>query len=308
MNDMATQAVNWVRFQQSLTPDKPFFVYFAPGAVHAPHHVPQKYIDKQKGRFDAGWDVIRQRIFENQKRLGVIPPDTKLADKPKDIKDWADLSAYEKKLFARQAEVFAAYLDMTDTETGRLIQAIEDMGELDNTLIFYIAGDNGTSAEGLMNGLYNEMTYFNAEPKGSDVDFMMKYYDAWGDPDHLPAHGGGLGGLLRFAVHLDQAGGLQLRRNSQRPGCPLARRHQGRGRDPHTVAPRDRRRADRPGSLQAATTTHRQRCAAAADRRREHGSTASTMPELRTGTRSSTSKCSATAESISTAGLPARFT
>ncbi len=186
MNDMATQAINWIRFQQALTPDKPFFVYFAPGAVHAPHHVPQSYIDKQKGRFDEGWDVIRERIYEQQKKLGVIPADTKLAKKPADIKDWKDLSAKEKKLFARQAEVFAAYLDMTDHETGRVIQAIEDMGELDNTLIFYIAGDNGTSAEGLMNGLYNEMTYFNNEPKGSDVDFMLKHYDNWGDPTTYP--------------------------------------------------------------------------------------------------------------------------
>jgi len=186
MNDMATKSIEWIHFQQALTPDKPFFVYFAPGAVHAPHHVPQSYIDKQKGRFDEGWDVIRERIFENQKKLGVIPPDTKLARKPDDIKDWADLSDKEKKLFARQAEVFAAYVDMTDHETGRLIQAIEDMGELDNTLIFYIAGDNGTSAEGLMNGLYNEMTYFNNEPRGSDVDFMLQHYDNWGDPTTYP--------------------------------------------------------------------------------------------------------------------------
>ena len=186
MNDMATRAIEWVRFQQSLTPDKPFFVYFAPGAVHAPHHVPQSYIDKQKGNFDAGWDVIRERIFEQQKQLGVIPADTKLAAKPDDIKDWDDLSANEQKLFARQAEVFAAYLDMADHETGRLIQAIEDLGELDNTLIFYIAGDNGTSAEGVMNGLYNEMTYFNNEPKGSDVDFMLQYYDEWGGPTTYP--------------------------------------------------------------------------------------------------------------------------
>ena len=186
MNDMATQAINWVRFQQSLTPDKPFFVYFAPGAVHAPHHVPKSYIEKQKGKFDEGWDVIRKQIFENQKKLGVIPKDTKLAKKPKDIKDWKDLSDKEKKLFARQAEVFAAYLDMADHETGRVIQAIEALGELDNTLIFYIAGDNGTSAEGLMNGLYNEMTYFNNEPRGSDIDFMLTHYDNWGDPTTYP--------------------------------------------------------------------------------------------------------------------------
>jgi arylsulfatase len=186
MNDMATKSIEWMRFQQALTPDKPFFVYFAPGAVHAPHHVPQSYIDKYKGKFDAGWDVIREQIFENQKKLGVIPADTKLAPKPADIKDWKDLSDKEKKLFARQAEVFAGFLDMTDHETGRVIQAIEDMGELDNTLIFYIAGDNGTSAEGGMGGLYNEMTYFNGVAKGSDIDFMMEHYDDWGGPNTYP--------------------------------------------------------------------------------------------------------------------------
>jgi len=186
MNDMATQSIDWIRFQQSLTPDKPFFMYFAPGAVHAPHHVPQSYIDKHKGQFDEGWDVIRERIFEQQKKLGVIPADTQLAKKPADIKDWADLSAKEQKLFARQAEVFAAFLEMTDHETGRVIQAIEDLGELDNTLIFYIAGDNGTSAEGGMGGLYNEMTYFNAEPRGSDIDLMLEHYDDWGGPTTYP--------------------------------------------------------------------------------------------------------------------------
>ena len=186
MNDMATKSIEWMRFQQALTPDKPFFVYFAPGAVHAPHHVPKSYIDKQKGKFDEGWDVIRKRIYEQQKKLGVIPKDTKLAEKPEDIKDWKELSANEKKLFARQAEVFAAYLDMADHETGRVIQAIEDMGELDNTLIFYIAGDNGTSAEGLMNGLYNEYTYFNNVAKGSDIDYMLEHYDEWGGPSTYP--------------------------------------------------------------------------------------------------------------------------
>lgn len=186
MEDMATQAIKWIRFQQSLTPEKPFFTYFAPGAVHAPHHVPKSYIKKWKGKFDEGWDVIRQRIFEKQKALGVIPKKTKLAAKPDDIKDWADLSAKQKKLFARQAEVFAAFLEMADYETGRVIQAIDDLGELDNTLIFYIAGDNGTSAEGGMNGLYNEMTYFNAEPEGSDLDTMLKHYDSWGDETTYP--------------------------------------------------------------------------------------------------------------------------
>jgi len=184
MNDMTTQAINWIREQQSLTPDKPFFTYFAPGATHAPHHVPESYIKKHEGKFDKGWDVIRQQIFENQKKLGVIPADTKLARKPKDIKDWADLSDDAKKMFSRQAEVFSAFIDMADTEIGRLIQAIDDLGELDNTLIIYIAGDNGTSAEGGMNGLYNETTYFNGVP--ATVPDLLKHYDDWGGPTTYP--------------------------------------------------------------------------------------------------------------------------
>ena len=186
LTDMTTRAIEWMKFQQALTPEKPFFVYYAPGATHAPHHVPKSYIAKQKGRFDAGWDVLRQQIYERQLASGVIPKGTKLAPKPDWIKNWDTLSANEKKLFSRQAEVFAAYVDMTDTEIGRLVQAVEDIGELDNTLILYIAGDNGTSAEGVANGLYNEMTYFNAEPRGSDVDVMLEYYDEWGGPETYP--------------------------------------------------------------------------------------------------------------------------
>ncbi len=186
MNDMTTQCINWMRFQQTLTPDKPFFIYFTPGAVHAPHHVPKEYIKKYKGKFDEGWDVIRERTYVQQKEMGLIPANTKLADKPDDIKDWVDLSDNEKKLFARQAEVFAAFLEMTDAEIGRFLQAIKDLGEMDNTLIYYIAGDNGTSAEGGLTGLYNEMTYFNNEPKGSDVEFMLNYYDDWGAPNTYP--------------------------------------------------------------------------------------------------------------------------
>jgi arylsulfatase A-like enzyme len=184
--DMTTKAIEWIEFQQALTPEKPFFVYFATGSTHAPHHVPKSYIEKQKGRFDQGWDALRQQIYEHQLASGVIPAGTKLAPKPEWIKDWDNLSADEKRLFSRQAAVFAAYIDMTDTEIGRLIQAVEDMGELDNTLIFYIAGDNGTSAEGLANGLYNEMTMFNEEPRGSDVQFMLRYYDEWGGPETYP--------------------------------------------------------------------------------------------------------------------------
>ena len=184
LEDMTDQAISWVRFQQALTPDKPFFIYYAPGATHAPHHVPKEYIEKHKGEFDAGWDVIREEIFKQQKELGVIPADTVLADKPEAIRDWADLSSDEQKLFAHQAEVFAGFIDMTDHEIGRLVKAIEDMGELDNTIIFYIAGDNGTSAEGGTNGLYNEMSYFNQYEES--VEFMLEHMDEWGSEKTYP--------------------------------------------------------------------------------------------------------------------------
>src|SRR5262249_49815210 len=132
MTDMTNQAIAWMRYQKSLTPDKPFFMYFAPGATHAPHHVPKPWIAKYKGRVDHVWDAIREVTQARQKRLGVVPPETKLAPKPEAIKDWATLGADEKKLFARQMEVFAGYGEYADTEVGRLIKAVEATGQLDN--------------------------------------------------------------------------------------------------------------------------------------------------------------------------------
>ena len=180
MNDMTNQAINWMRYEKSLTPDKPFFIYFAPGATHAPHQVPKEWIAKYKGKFDQGWDKLREETLARQKRLGVVPADTKLAAKPEAIKDWDKLTAEEKKLFARQMEVFAGFGEYTDTEIGRLVKAIEDMGQLDNTLIFYIVGDNGASAEGGMNGMFNEMTYFNGVDE--TVQDVLKHYDELGGP------------------------------------------------------------------------------------------------------------------------------
>jgi len=180
MTDMTNQAINWMRYQKSLTPDKPFFIYFAPGATHAPHHVPREWIAKYKGKFDQGWDKLREETLARQKRLGVVPQETKLAPKPRAIKDWDKLSGAEKKLFARQMEVFAGFGEYTDYEIGRLIKAIEDMGQLDNTLVFYIVGDNGASAEGGMSGLFNEMTYFNGVAE--TVEDVLKHYDELGGP------------------------------------------------------------------------------------------------------------------------------
>jgi arylsulfatase A-like enzyme len=145
---MTNQAINWVKAQQSMTPDKPFFVYFATGAVHAPHHVPKAWADKYEGKFDKGWDQTRQETTESQKTMGIIPADTKLAPRPEDIKAWDALPAEHRKLFSRQAEVFAGFMEQTDHEVGRFVNAIEDIGEMDNTLFIYVAGDNGTSAEG----------------------------------------------------------------------------------------------------------------------------------------------------------------
>lgn len=183
-NDMTNQAISWVRFQQALTPDKPFFVYYAPGATHAPHHVPQEWIDKQKGKFDQGWDKLREETLERQKKLGIVPSNTQLPPKPDGIKDWDSLTAEEKKLFCRQMEVYAAFAEHTDYEIGRLVSAIEDLGELNNTVFIYIAGDNGASAEGQMNGMFNENTYFNQVPE--TVPDMLKHYDEWGSPNTYP--------------------------------------------------------------------------------------------------------------------------
>jgi len=184
MTDMTNQAMTWMKFQKSLTPEKPFFIYFAPGATHAPHHVPAEWIAKYKGKFDQGWDKLREETLARQIKLGVVPEGTKLAPKPEAIKDWDKLSPDEKKLFARQMEVYAAFGEYTDHEIGRLIAALKETGQYDNTLIFYIIGDNGTSAEGGMNGMYNEMTYFNGVQE--TVQDMLKHYNEWGGPSTYP--------------------------------------------------------------------------------------------------------------------------
>jgi arylsulfatase A-like enzyme len=182
--DMTNQAISWVRFQKALAPDRPFFMYFAPGATHAPHHVPAEWIEKYKGKFDQGWDKIREVTLERQKKMGIVPAGTPLAPKPTDIKDWDKLSADERKLFAKQMEVYAGFAEHTDYEVGRLIEAVKDLGVMENTIVIFIAGDNGASAEGQMNGMFSEMTYFNGVPE--TVPDMLKHYDEWGSPSTYP--------------------------------------------------------------------------------------------------------------------------
>ena len=213
MTDLANQAIRWTRSQKSLTPDRPFFVYFAPGATHAPHHVPKAWIEKYKGKFDQGWDKVREETLARQIALGVVPEGTTLAPKPEAIKDWDTLGADEKKLFARQMEVFAGFAEYTDYEVGRLIDSIEAMGQLENTLVFYIAGDNGASAEGTMNGLFNEMTYFNGVPE--TVPEILKHYDELGGPDSYGHYAAGwaVAGNAPFAWTKQVAGSYGGTRN-----------------------------------------------------------------------------------------------
>jgi len=179
---MADDAIDWMNRIQQIDPQKPFFVYYVPGGTHAPHHPTPEWIKRihDLHLFDGGWNKLRDTIFANQKRMGVIPQDAKLTSWPKELlKDWDQCTPDEKKLFIRQVEVFAAYVAYTDHEIGRVIQAVEDLGKLDNTLIIYINGDNGTSAEGTLNGTPNEVAFFNGV--SVPVAEQLKYfYDAWG--------------------------------------------------------------------------------------------------------------------------------
>lgn len=182
--DMADQAIRWVSAQQSLTPDKPFYLYFAPGATHAPHHAPKEWIAKYKGEFAGGWDKLREETFARQKKLGVIPAGTQLTPRPAEIPAWDGMSADQKRLFERQMETFAGFGEHTDNEVGRLVAQLETIGELENTLFFYIVGDNGASAEGGPEGTYNEMMALNGVV--GKAEQMMAHLDTWGGPTTYP--------------------------------------------------------------------------------------------------------------------------
>jgi arylsulfatase len=182
--DMTDQAINWVSAQQSLTPDKPFYMYFATGATHAPHHVPKEWIAKYKGQFSGGWDKLREETFARQKKLGVVPANAKLTPRPKEIPAWADMSADQKRLFEAQMETFAGFAAHTDHEVGRLVAQLQAIGALDNTLFYYIVGDNGASAEGGPEGTFNEMMALNGII--GKADQMMQHIDTWGGPTTFP--------------------------------------------------------------------------------------------------------------------------
>jgi arylsulfatase A-like enzyme len=181
--DLADRACSWVRQQKALMPDKPFFVYFAPGATHAPHHVPKEWADKYAGQFDDGWDAQRERTFARQKEMGVVPDDAELTVRHDEITAWDEMPEEMKPVLARQMEVYAGFLEHTDHHVGRLIDAIDDLGVLENTLVYYIIGDNGASAEGTMNGAFNEMANFNGMAALETPEFMLSKLNELGSPE-----------------------------------------------------------------------------------------------------------------------------
>ena len=180
--DMTDHAIDWIRQQKALMPDKPFFVYYAPGATHAPHHVRPEWSDKYKGAFDDGWDAQRERTFAKQKELGVIPADAELTERPAEIPAWDDMPDDLKPVLARQMEVYAGFLEHTDHHLGRLIDVLSDLEILENTLVYYVIGDNGASAEGTPNGCFNELITLNGAAGLETTEFMASRIDDFGTP------------------------------------------------------------------------------------------------------------------------------
>ncbi|CBH47994.1 arylsulfatase [Prescottella equi] len=184
--DLADKAIAWVRQQKVLTPDKPFFLYFAPGATHAPHHVPQQWAQRYRGRFDDGWDVLRERIFARQKELGVVPADAELTRRHDAIPAWDEMDERLLPVLRRQMENYAGFLEHTDHQVGRVVEEIDRIGALDDTLVFYIIGDNGASAEGTLQGTSNELISLNGMAGIETPEFLLGALDKLGGPDSSP--------------------------------------------------------------------------------------------------------------------------
>jgi arylsulfatase A-like enzyme len=186
IEDMTDKAMAWISQEKSLAADKPFFVYFAPGATHAPHHPPKEWADKYKGKFDQGWDNLREETFARQKKLGVIPADCQLTARHKEIPAWDEMPAALKPVLVRQMEVYAGYMEYVDFHVGRLLDGLKKLEILDDTLVYYIIGDNGASAEGTLNGTFNEMLNFNGMSAIETPEFLKARIDKWGGPESYP--------------------------------------------------------------------------------------------------------------------------
>ena len=182
-DDLSDHAIRWIRQQKSLVPDKPFFVYFAPGATHAPHHVPKEWADRYKGKFDQGWDTLRDETFARQKKLGVIPPESELTARSPGIPAWDEIADDMKPILARQMEIYAGFMENTDHHIGLLLDTLEDLGIIGDTLIYAIVGDNGASAEGSLQGTFNEMVTLSGHGALESAEFMSSRIDKFGGPE-----------------------------------------------------------------------------------------------------------------------------
>ena len=274
---MADDAIQYLNQLNAAAPDKPFFLYYVPGGSHAPHQPTPEWIEKFKGKFDMGWNELREQIFANQKRLGVIPANTTLTPWPDGqpeyggakLAKWDTLSADEKKLFARQAEVFAGYVAYTDHEIGRVIQAVDDMGKLDNTLVIYISGDNGTSAEGTTLGTPFDLAALEAIDV--PVAEQLKYYDVWGSPVTTPHMA--VAWSWAFDTPFKWTKQIASHFGGTRQGMVdrLAEPDQRRRRHSHPVPPSHRHRAHDPRRHRHSSAEDGERDRSKAHRRREHG-------------------------------------
>jgi arylsulfatase A-like enzyme len=225
-DDLTDKAIDWIREQQTATPDRPFFAYVAYGATHAPHQVPERFRGRHKGQFDMGWDRLREQTLAVQKKAGLVPPEARLARRPEGVKPWDELTGDEKLVAARLMENYADFAEHADWNVGRLVDALEELGVTGNTLFLYQLGDNGMSAEGSLIGTHSSALNYNGlDPTIEDI---KKHLHA---VDRAP-HPGGLCPRRQLPVPVDQAGGLALRRHAQRPDRSLAEGDRGPGGDP----------------------------------------------------------------------------
>ncbi len=283
-------------------PDKPFFMYFAPGATHAPHQVPKEWSDKYKGKFDDGWDALREKTLKQQKKLGVVPKDAELTKRHDEIPSWDEMPDDLKPVLARQMEIYAGFLEQTDHEVGRLIDAIADLDFIGDTLIYYILGDNGASAEGTLNGCFNEMTTLNGMPGIETTEFLVSKIDDFGTPNAYNHYAVGWAHALcapyqwtkQVASHW---GGT---RNGTIVHWPNGFKDKGKTRNQFhhviDVAPTILEAA----GLPAPTVGERHHPGAAGGR--QHAADAARWRRARNPRSSSTSRCSATAASTTKAG------
>jgi arylsulfatase A-like enzyme len=306
-DDITDKAVEWLHAVRAQDAEKPWFMYYSTGCSHAPHHVAREWADRYKGQFDEGWDAYRERTLERQKKLGVVPPDTELTERPELFPPWSSLSEAQKRLYARQMEVFAGFSENADWNVGRLLDSIEELGELDNTLVIYIWGDNGASMEGTLTGSFNETTFFNGVVLEADEQLEL---------------------IEKFGVSKNWAGFTRRRTSPLRGLTPTTRRSSGASRWRATSAviatrwswrgPTGSSPMPRCAASSHTASTLRLRCSSSSASPSPRSSmvssrspwtapaspTRSRMPRRPSATPSSTSRCTAAVLSTKMAGGP----